>query len=92
MLRRGVKVHLLRDTTKLKRLMIADGAKISRNIIKHVTGLPIYGEVYRKACEILGVKGSAELAILTLELLLHTTTSKIEEATRNDPWQKWREV
>jgi len=53
------------------RLMEADRMRISREIIRHVTSLPLYGEVYRKACEILGVKWSTELAILTLELPLH---------------------
>jgi len=49
----------------------ADGERLFREIIRRVANLPIYGEVYRKACELLGVKRSAELAILTLELPLH---------------------
>jgi len=53
------------------RLMEADGKRISKEIIRQVTSLPIYGEVYKKACEILGVKESAELAILTIQLPLH---------------------
>ena len=53
------------------RLMTADGRRIARKIIRQVVNLPIYGEVYKSACEILGVKESAELAILTLELPLH---------------------
>jgi hypothetical protein len=53
------------------RLMEADRKKLSREIIRQVVGLPIYGEVYRRACEILGVDNSTELAILTLELPLH---------------------
>jgi len=53
------------------RLMEADRTRISREIIRQVASLPIYGEVYRKACEMLGIKNSVELAILTLELPLH---------------------
>jgi len=53
------------------RLIEADRKRISREIVKQVTSLPIYGEVYKKACEILGVKESAELAILTIQLPLH---------------------
>ena len=44
------------------RLMNADRQKISEEVIRQVTSLPIHGEVYRRACEILGVKRSAELA------------------------------
>jgi len=51
--------------------MEVDRVRISREIIKQVASLPIYGEVYRRACEILGVKESVELAILTLELQLY---------------------
>jgi len=53
------------------RLMEADGKRISEKIVRQVTSFPIYGEVYRKACEILGVKRSVELAILVVELPLH---------------------
>jgi hypothetical protein len=45
------------------RLMEADGRRVSGEIIKRVVSLPIYGEVYRKACDILGVRRSTELAI-----------------------------
>jgi hypothetical protein len=61
------------------RLMKADGKKTSKDIIGQVTSLPIYGEVYRRTCEILGVKGSAELAILTLELPLHLRLVRLKE-------------
>jgi len=53
------------------RLMETDRKRLSKEIIKRVASLPVYGEVYRRACELLGVKNSAELAILTLELPLH---------------------
>jgi len=53
------------------RLMEADRMRLSQKIIEQVSSLPIYGEAYRKACEILGVKNSVELAILVLELPLH---------------------
>jgi len=53
------------------RFMERDRERLSREIIRQVANLPVYGEVYRKACEMLGVKNSAELAILTLELPLH---------------------
>ena len=53
------------------KLMEADRMKLSQEIIKQVSSLPIYGEIYRKACEIIGVKNSVELAILTLGLPLH---------------------
>jgi hypothetical protein len=53
------------------RLMKADGKKTPKDIIGQVTSLPIYGEVYRRTCEILKIKRSAESAILTLELPLH---------------------
>jgi hypothetical protein len=36
------------------RLMNADRMKLSPKIVGEVAGLPIYGEVYRKACETLG--------------------------------------
>jgi len=36
------------------------------------------GMVYRKACEILGVKNSVELAILVLELPLHFTLNGLK--------------
>jgi hypothetical protein len=52
-------------------LMEADEKKISGELIKQTASLPIYGEIYRKACETLGVKNSVELAILTLGLPLH---------------------
>jgi len=52
-------------------LMEADRRKVSEEIIRQVASLPVYGEVYRKACEMLGIKNSVELAILTLELPLH---------------------
>jgi hypothetical protein len=39
--------------------MNLDGQKISKEIIRRVSSLPIYGEVYRRACEILGVKKRA---------------------------------
>jgi len=53
------------------RLMEADRMRISREIIKRVASLPIYGDIYKKACEILGVNSSTELAILVLKLPLH---------------------
>lgn len=53
------------------RLMEADRRRISEEIIRQVSSFPIYGEVYRRVCEILGVKNSVELAILVLELPLH---------------------
>jgi len=53
------------------RLMDLERQKISRKIVRQVVNLPLYGEVYRRACEILGVKKSAELAILVIELPLH---------------------
>jgi len=53
------------------RLMEAHWNRISEEIIRQVSSLPIYGEVYKRACEILGVGNSVELAILTLELPLH---------------------
>jgi hypothetical protein len=60
LLREGVKIYYLKDAVILKRL------RRENNL-----SLPIYGEVYRKACEILGVKKSTELAILVLELPSH---------------------
>ncbi len=53
------------------KLMEADEKKISGELIRQTASLPIYGEVYRRACETLGVKNSVELAILTLGLPLH---------------------
>jgi len=53
------------------RLMDADRKRISEEIIRQVASLPIYGEVYRRACEILGVKKSTELAILVIKLPLY---------------------
>jgi len=52
-------------------LMEADRWKVSKEIVRQVSSLPIYGETYRKAYEVLGVKNSIELAILILELPLH---------------------
>ena len=53
------------------RLMDAARMRISEKIISQITTLPIYGEVYKRSCEILNVKNSAELAILVIELPLH---------------------
>ena len=53
------------------RLMETDRTRISREIIGQVASLPVYGEIYRKACEILGLKRSAELAILAIGLPPH---------------------
>ncbi|MCF3653803.1 MAG: hypothetical protein L2C94_006560 [Aigarchaeota archaeon] len=53
------------------RFMKIDEKRISEEIIRQVANLFIYGKVYRKTCEILGVKGSTRLAILTLEPPLH---------------------
>ena len=61
------------------RLMRVDEAKLSREIIRQVSGLPIYGEVYKKACEILGVKKSIELAILAIELPLYLRLTKLKK-------------
>jgi hypothetical protein len=60
------------------RLMETDGMKLSQEIIRQVASLPIYGEVYRKACETLGVKKSAELAILAVELPLYLPMVKLK--------------
>jgi hypothetical protein len=60
------------------RLMEADKARISKEIIRQVSSLSIYGEVYRKACEILGIKRSTELAILVMELPLHLPMVKLK--------------
>jgi hypothetical protein len=43
-----------------------------------VTALPIYREVYREACKAFGVKESAELAILTVNLPLYLSLRKIK--------------
>jgi len=53
------------------RLMEADGKMLSEEIVRQVTSFPIYGEVYRRTCEILRVRRSVDLAILTLELPLY---------------------
>ena len=53
------------------RLMNMDRKNISKEIIRQVSALPIYGQIYKRASEALGIKESAELAILTLELPLH---------------------
>jgi len=61
------------------RLMEADRKKVSKEIIRQVASLPIYGEVYRKACEILGIGKSTDLAILTLELPLYLPLVKLKK-------------
>jgi hypothetical protein len=71
------------------RLMNADGKKVSREIVKQVTNLPIYGEVYRKACEILGVNNSAELAILVVELPLHLPLVRLKGLLGFTPNKNW---
>jgi len=53
------------------RLMNAAGMRISGKITSQIATLPIYGGVYKKTCKILGIKNSAELAILAIELPLH---------------------
>jgi hypothetical protein len=53
------------------RLMDADRRKISEEIIRRVAALPIYGEVYKKALQAFGIKKSAELAVLVIELPLY---------------------
>ena len=68
-------VYNFRETL---RLMEADRKRLSRKIVKQVTALPIYGEVYKKACEALGIKKSTELAILTIELPLHLPLAKLK--------------
>ena len=60
------------------RLMEADRRRISEEIIRQVSSLPVYGEVYRRACEILGLRKSAELAILVIELPLHLPMVKLK--------------
>ena len=70
-LKRLAKRGLDYNFREVVRLMNADRQKISEEIIRQVTSLPIHGEVYRRACEILGVKRSAELAILAVRLPLH---------------------
>ena len=61
------------------RLMEADGRRVSGEITKRTVSLPIYGEVYRKACEILGVRRSTELAILTVELPLYLPLVRLKK-------------
>jgi hypothetical protein len=56
----------------------AERKRISKEIIKEVTALPIYGEVYRETCRVFGVKESAELAILTVNLPLHLSLRKMK--------------
>ena len=68
--------------------MEVDRVRISREIIKQVASLPIYGEVYRRACEILGVKESVELAILTLELPLYLLMVRLKELLGANSRQK----
>ena len=63
--------------------------KVSREIVKQVTNLPIYGEVYRKACEILGVNNSAELAILVVELPLHLPLVRLKGLLGFTPNKNW---
>jgi len=70
-LKRPAKRGLDYNFRKVVRLMNADRQKISEEVIRQVTSLPIHGEVYRRACEILGVKRSAKLAILAVRLPLH---------------------
>jgi len=77
-LKRLIKRGLNYNFEESVRLMEADRTRISREIIRHVASLPIYGDVYRKACEILGVKNSVELAILVLELPLHFTLNGLK--------------
>jgi len=68
--------------------MEVDRVRISREIIKQVASLPIYGEFYRRACEILGVKESVELAILTLELPLYLPMVRLKELLGANSRQK----
>jgi len=70
-LKRLIKLGLNYNFEESVRLMEADKRRISEEIVRQVSSPPIYGEVYRRACEILGVKNSVELAILVLELPLH---------------------
>jgi len=53
------------------RLMDVDGRRMAREVVRQAMALPIYGKVYRRACRILRIKRSAELAILAVELPLY---------------------
>ena len=60
------------------RLMEASRWRISKEIIEQVVASPIYGEVYKKACKMLGVRKSTELAILVIELPLYLPLVKLK--------------
>jgi len=56
------------------RLMESDRRRISREIIREMSD----NNVYKEVCRLLGVKNSVELAILTLELPLHLSITRLK--------------
>ena len=56
------------------KLMEKDKRDVAKKIIKMLSN----DAIYREACRMLGVKNSVELAILTMELLLHLPVTRLK--------------
>jgi len=62
-----------------------DRRKILEEIIRQVDSLPIYGEICGKLARPLGLRKSAELAILAIELPPHLPMVKLKTLLRLVP-------